>query len=226
MKKLLLSVALIASTLFPLAAHALDFEVGAGVARYTTRGNMMWYQEGFPHTLDLNAPAFEAGLADNFYQNGRFGIDWHASYVYMGNVHSDAIATPVDSNYDKVNKTCFGECYAMSRYVANGHNQGIKLTIEPNYTYMGWRFGLEAGAYIFRPTWHATVYDVPPCKTCEPQTLNVASDSRIQVAPVVGVSIGRGGFSVAALHYFNKTRGDPTFPIWKSTTTLMLKYRF
>lgn len=116
--------------------------------------------------------------------------------------------------------------YGMTITHANGHNHGIKLTLEPNYTYMGWRFGVEAGAYIFRPTWHATIYNVPPCKGCEPQTFNVGSESRIQASPVVGISIGRNGFSLALTHYFNKTRNDPTYAIWKSTTTATLRYRF
>lgn len=210
----------------PASVFAVDIEVGAGVAHYTTRGNMMWYQEGFPHKLDLNAPTLELGLSDNFIQYGRWGVKWRASYVYLGNVHSDAWATPVDSNYNPQTKSCNGECYHMSRYVGNGHNQGIRLTLEPNYTFNGWKFGVEGGAYIYRPTWNATIYDVPPCKGCEGQTLHSRSPHNIQFAPVIGASISHGPFSVSYMHYFNKTRNDPGYAIWKHTDTVTLRYRF
>ncbi|MEN7526989.1 hypothetical protein [Cupriavidus sp. DL-D2] len=224
-KGLILAVlaSLIAST---TTVQAVDFEIGAGVAQYTTRGDGTWYQDGFAHKLELRAPAVEIGLTDTFVTRGRWGLDWHVGGVYLGNVHSDAWATPLDSNYSAQTKSCVGECYHMSRYVANGHSIGAKLTLEPTYTFNGWRFGVEAGAYVYRPTWHATIYDVPPCKACQGQTLTASSPSTIQFAPVVGVSIGRNGFSLALMHYFNKTRNDPQFAIWKSTSTLMLKYRF
>jgi hypothetical protein len=219
MKKFLFCTALIALMLFPLAAHALDIEVGAGMAKYETRGDMMWYQEGLQHKLDLKAPAFEVGLADNFYQRGGFGLDWHAGYVYLGNVHSDAYAT-ADQNYSRFTKSCIGACWYKNRFVGNGHSQGIKLTLEPNYTYMGWRVGFEAGLFAYVRTWDVNVY------TEQGQTLNTTSDRKVRVAPVVGFNVGRGGFSVALLHYFNKTYGDPMYSLWSSTTTVTLRYRF
>src|SRR6185369_17668114 len=85
MKKLGLILAFV-----PASVFAVDFEIGAGIAHTTTRGNGMWYQDGFPHKLDLNAPTLEIGLSDNFIQRGRWGANWRASYIYLGNVHSDA----------------------------------------------------------------------------------------------------------------------------------------
>lgn len=203
---------------FATAAQAVDFEIGAGAAHYTPRGNMMWYQEGLPHKLDLNAPVYEAGLVDTAWSHGRWSLDWRATFVYVGSVHSDAIAT-YDDNYDKATQGCIGTCAALDRYMTTGHKTGIRLTLQPTYTYNGWRFGVESGVYIYRPTFHANVYT--------PETvINVSGTTRIQFAPVVGVSVGRGPWSVAYMHYFSKTLQDPYYAIWRATDTITLRYRF
>lgn len=216
----------IASALLPCVASAVTVEIGAGAARYEARGNMMWYQEGLPHSLDLNAPALEIGLTGNVIERGRWGLDWHAGYAYMGNVHSDAIATPDDRNYSKATKSCVGECIAHSRFVGNGHVQGLKLTLEPTYTYNGIRFGIEAGAYVYRPTWNVTVYNWVPAKGAEPQTIHANGSRSIGVSPVAGASVGFKNFSVSYLHYFNTGSGAPFHSLWKGMDTITLRYRF
>lgn len=219
-------LAVIAAALLPCVASAVTVEVGAGVAHYEARGNMMWYQEGLPHRLELNAPAFELGLTGTLLERGRWGLDWHAGYAYMGTAHSDALATPDDRNYSKATKSCVGECIAHSRFVGNGHVHGIKLTLEPTYTYNGIRFGIEAGAYVYRPTWNVTVYNWIPEKGAEPQTITAAGNRHVGVTPVAGVSIGYGNLSVSFLHYFNTGSGAPFHSLWNGTSTLMLRYKF
>jgi hypothetical protein len=220
MKKFLFGTALIALMLFSAVARAVDFEVGGGIAHYTTRGDMMWYQEGLPHKLDLNAPVIEAGLSGNVVQQGRWGLDWRALWVYVGNVSSSAIAT-YDDNYDKRTKSCIGQCKALDLYTGNGHMNGLRLTLEPNYTWNGWKFGAETGVYIYRPTWHAHTYD-------KDGSWHTPKDYQapIQFAPVVGASVSRGPWSLAYMHYFSKTNRDPYYAIWKATDTLTLRYRF
>lgn len=214
MKRLLLYLFLLVAPV----AHAVDLEIGAGVAHYTPRGDMMWYQEGLPHKLDLTAPALEIGLADTFWQSGAWSVDWRASYVYIGSMHSDAIATD-DANYDKGTKSCIGVCTEQDRYMTTGHMSGLRLTLQPTYTYNGWRFGIEGGAYIYKPTFHANVY--------RPDYVgHVSYDSGWQVAPVVGASIGRGPWSLAYLHYFSKTLHDPTYAFWRATDAVTLRFRF
>lgn len=202
-------------------AMAVDLEIGAGVARYTTRGDMMWYQEGFPHKLDLNAPTLEIGLHGNAYQHGQWGLDWRTSYVYVGNVHSDAMAVS-DDNYSRHTKSCIGPCKRADRFVTNGHMSGIRLTIEPTYTYNGWKFGVEGGVYVYRPTFHASIYDGDG----GPGQWHSNYKPPIQVAPVVGLEVSRGPFSLAYMHYFSRTLRDPYYAIWKATDTVTLRYRF
>lgn len=205
----------------PACAHAVDLEIGAGAAHYTPRGDMMWYQEGFPHKLGLTAPALEIGLHGNAWTSGRWGVDWRATYVYVGNVHTDAMAVS-DDNYSKATKSCIGPCKRADRFVTNGHMSGVRLTIEPTYTYNGWKFGIEGGVYVYRPTFHASIYDGDG----GPGQWHSDYKPPIQAAPVVGLEIGRGAVSVAYMHYFSKTLRDPYYAMWKATDTLTLRYRF
>lgn len=208
------------------AAQAVDFEVGAGAAHYVPRGNMMWYQDGFPHTLDLNAPAIEAGLVGNVLERGRFGLDWRVTYVYLGTVRSDAIATD-DANYDKVVRGCHGRCTLQNRFHGSGRSQGVKLTLTPTYTWNGWKIGLEAGAFVHQNRWNVAI-DFRPYYASYNTTFSydLHTERKWTVAPVVGLSVGRGPFSVAATYYFNKSRGDDVHTLWQGVAVATIRYRF
>jgi hypothetical protein len=54
------------------------------------------------------------------------------------------------------------------------------------------------------------------------------SDAYWAVAPVVGVSVGYGRFSVAARHYFTglNSRNRNVPPLWNDITTVELKVKF
>lgn len=144
----------------------------------------------------------------------------------MGNVHSNAIATPDDKNYSAITKSCVGECIAHSNFVGNGNVQGMKLTLEPNYTYNGWRVGVEAGVFAFRPAWDVTVYNWVPEKGADSQTINASGERNVRVSPVVGASIGRDGLSLAYTYYFNIGSGAPFHSLWKSAHVVTIRYRF
>lgn len=217
---LIIAAVIAALSIASNAAHSADFEVGAGFAKYTTRGDMMWYQEGNPHALDMTAPAIEFGFTGNVVTRGRWGLDWHAGYAYLGNAHSDARAT-ADHNYSKTTKSCIGQCEYLNRFVTNGHSQGLRLTLEPNYTFNGYRVGVEAGIFAYIHTFNANVWNQ------QDEFLgNWSSDHKVRFAPVVGASIGRGPFSVAWTHYFNKTYNDPMYAIWRGTDVVTLRYKF
>lgn len=207
--------------LAPAMASAVEIEIGAGAARYTTRGDMMWYQEGFPHRLDLRAPTFEVGLTGNALQYGRWGLDWRASWVYVGNMQTESLAVS-DDNYSRHTKSCIGECKRADKFVTNGHMNGIRLTLEPTYTYNGWKFGVEGGLYIYRPTFHANIYDGDG----GPGQWHSNYRPPIQYSPVVGLEVAYRNFSVAYMHYFSRTLRDPYYAAWKATDTITVRYRF
>lgn len=218
---------LLCLTLFAQLAQAVDFEVGAGWARYAARGNMMWYQEGMPHQLDLDAPVLEAGLAGNILGYGRFGLDWHAGYVYVGDARSSAIATS-DQNYNKAIKGCAApRCDFQSRFDGHGGIQGARLTLEPFYRYGHWRFGAEVGALVYRPRWNVTVYN-RPIETDYQTThaFHVKGDTAIRVSPALGASVGYDRLSLHYMMYLNASSGAPYHSLSTTVHTLTLRYRF
>lgn len=223
MKSLILAFAFLFSTL----AHAVDIEIGAGVASFRDQGDGTWYQEGLPHKLHLTTPAFELGLTDDLYRGDKFGIAWHAGYVFLGQVRTDAVATPDDANYSLQTKSCIGECLAHSNFTGRGYSHGVKLTLEPYYVYNGWRFGIEGGAYISRNVWKVTIYDRVGFKGDTPYTVYTNDDSGWDTYPVAGVSIGRGNFDVSYRIYWNRSKKGTINPaIWRRADTITLRYRF
>lgn len=214
-----------------ISAQAARVEIGAGEATYNTIGNGIWYQDGFEHTLNLKSRTFLIGLRGELTSS----ITWHADYVNLGRASVDSWDTPVDANYNvSTENHCNGKCLPLVHVLGSGTVQGLALTLEPHTTRRGLRFGIEAGPFLFFPTWNMTV---PNWQAATGAATNVQweasggglysnSDYRPQIGAVIGVSVERGVWGLRYRHYFDKTNGG-TFPaIWKSTDTLMVTYQF
>ncbi len=223
MKRLALAAC---AALLPLAAHAVDFEVAAGASIYSTIGNMTWYQEGLPHKLDLEFPAFQVGATGAILP----WLDWHADYVWLGRVRSDAIATPDDANYDPATRSCRGPCIAHSRFVGNGMVQGFAATLEPHVDYRGWRFSASAGPFLYRANWDVTVYDWIASPQDTPHTIHAHHVPDWQLGYVAGVGISRGNLTLQYQRFFDQPRSNEAagnFPVlWRHTDMLSLRWRF
>lgn len=208
------------------AAHAVDFEMAVGASKYSDVGNMTWYQEGLPHDLRLVTPAIQVGATGAITS----WLDWHAGYAYLGQVKTDAIATPDDANYDPVAKQCRGECIAHSRFMRSGDVHGIYLTLEPHVDYKGWRFGVHAGPFLHVSRWKMRVDNWIPAVGHEPRTIEVSHKSKIGLGAVVGVSMSRGNWSVQYQRFYDKPKSDEPNgdfpPIWRHTDMLSVRYRF
>jgi hypothetical protein len=217
--------------LAPLTAHAWQFEAGAGTATYSTLANGIWYQEGLPHRMSMSPPAFTAGLTGALYERRNVSLNWHADYVFLGHVHTDAIAT-TDANYSLASKSCIGPCTSQSRFVGDGNINGFTFTLEPTYKAGNWRFGFEAGAFLFRPTWHETLYvsnNVNVQGQANGQVIHANYRPSWEVRPMVGASVGYGNFSVSYRYfrdgtYFNASNPYPG--VWRGTHLLSLMYKF
>ena len=225
MKKLVVGALLAA----PFAVQAMGFEAELGGASFTDRGDGFWYQEAFPYDLRLKTPVISAGIRQDLYQAGQYGVAFHANYVYMGKVHTEALAVADDANYNIQTKACNGECLPLAKWHGTGFSHGLRLTLEPYAYVYGWRVGIEAGYYISKNFWRMEIHDWQPSRNVAPQNLNVYDDGSWRAYPTFGVSIGRGNFDVVLRHYRNQSRTDPVykFPaIWSKTTTLTVRYRF
>jgi hypothetical protein len=221
MKRLLLILSLLAPT-----AHAVDLELAVGASHYKEMPNGFWYQEGLPHTLDLTSAAAQVGATGAILP----WLDWHADYVWLGRVKSDAIATPDDANYNPQTHSCRGECIARSRFVGNGFVHGVALTLEPHFDYQGWRFGVSAGPFIYRAAWNETVYDWVGSPSDQPHTISVNQRQKWNVGKVIGVSVSRGPITLQYQRFFDQPRSDEAhgdFPgLWRHTDMVSIKYRW
>lgn len=218
------------------SAHAdsitdyVRLEFGAGVSRYSTQGDNIWYQQGMSHSLGLSAPVLSAGFTGPLWQRESWGVDWHVNYVSLGHVSSQCECTPDDANYDTQTHHLRPVQHAVpnANFVGNGNAQGIAITLEPYVKYRGWRFGLEGGLFPYRPAWNMSIYNWQGDTSIAPQTLHVDTPHAWQLGKVVGISVGRGPFSVVYQHYILPTRFDAAHSpaIWKGADVIMVKYRY
>lgn len=207
----------------------VHLELGAGAAWYGTKGDGTWYQQGMPHSLGLSAPALLAGFTGPLWQRESWGIDWHVNYVYLGHVESDCVCTPMDQNYSPVTHQKLNLYNVQdAQFVGNGNAQGIALTLEPYFRYRGWRVGVEAGLFPYRPSWDEMIYNWAPGPGIATSTITARTPHAVQIGKIVGISVGRGPLSISYQHYFLPTRFDDAHSpaIWKGADVLMVKYRF
>lgn len=210
------------------AESFFQIEAGIGGSAYQRGPDGLWIQDGFEHDLHLTAPAIEAGLTGNIYQASRWGVSWHADYVWLATVHTQGLATPSDANYNLQTKSCNGSCWPMANYLGSGHNSGFILTLEPHYDYAGWRFGVEAGPYLFKNTWSVDVQGWRSTPDAAPENIHVENKAQWKLGYVVGASVGYKNFRLNYQYFANKegvTASNPYPPVWSGTHVLLIKYR-
>lgn len=200
----------------------VHLELGVGVSTYRDQGNGIWYQQGFPYSLSLTAPAVEGGLTGDVLQREHWGVAWHTDYIYLGSVHTNAIAT-TDANYDAQTQSCRGTCAAQTRFTGHGNVSGVALTLEPHYDWHGFRLGVEGGPFLFLPSWTESLTPATPVPGIGATTVHASA--RIKVGEVVGVTVAYKHLSVSLEHFFDKDQ-DVYTPVWSSTNLVMATWRF
>jgi hypothetical protein len=229
MKRIIAAAVIAASC---VSAHAQDwfqYEAGIGASAYSKGPDGYWYQAGFAHNLQLTAPAVEVGFTGDLYNGGAWGVAYHADYAWLGAVHTDAQAVPLDANYNLATKGCNGACLPLARFQGSGHEAGFLLTLEPYYYVGKWRVGVEAGPFLHKTVWSEDVSNVTYSidQQAAPISIHVASSDGWRVGAVIGASVSYDNFTLAYQHFFTKTTGaNPAPAIWHSVDTLLLKYRY
>lgn len=223
-------------TLASVAAHAdsisdyVHLELGAGVAHYDKMPDNTWYQQGMQHSLGLSAPVLMAGLTGPLYTRESWGVDWHVNYVSLGHVSSQCECTPIDANYNTQTHSLVANPVNVpnANFVGNGNAQGVALMLEPYFRYRGFRVGMQAGLFPYRPDWAVDVYNWSVVPGAATQTLHVETPHGIQIGKVVGVTLQRGNFGISYQHYILPTRYDDAHApaIWKGADVLMLTYKY
>ncbi|USE78821.1 hypothetical protein NDR89_19475 [Cupriavidus gilardii] len=133
---------------------------------FTPLGEGMYFQSGMRHNLNLRFPAARlTGSFDAIPHQPRSwlpGVSANLSYMHFGRaaMWSDAAPDEADypdgiGGYNPHTKQCNGECGPIRHFNSSGSLHAVALTLEPYYTYNGWRFGIEAGPALYRGTWKA-----------------------------------------------------------------------
>lgn len=210
-----------------LPAAAVQFEMGVGASMSPDRGDGYWYQEAFPHKMQMAAPSFEVGITGDAWQRGRYGLAWHADWAWLGTIHTSAEATPSDANYNLKTKSCNGPCWPMSTFNGSGHDQGFLFTLEPYVMVGGYRLAVEAGPYLHKSVWSVTVPNWRPTEDATPRSITVENQNKWRWGSVIGASVSKGNFTLSYQYFANRDPlSDDTGAVWASTQMVTLKYRF
>ena len=215
-------LAAIACLLWAVPAHALTFELGAGLRQYQAAPNGIWYQRGFGYNLHLTGPVISFGVIGQIRPWLRYGV----RYLDLGSESTNSIDTPSDANYNGMNG-CVGRCWPLANFVGHGEVQGVALTLQPQYRIAPRLYSfVEGGAWLYRPTWGVTVYDWRPAPTASPQTISVQHHALMQVGWTLGAGVRYGRTSLAMDVYDTQTTGDQWTSISRTAWTLMIRQEF
>ena len=218
---------IVISAISMYAAHAnadsitdyVQAEVGAGYARMGNIGDGTWQQWGTPGDhVDMNAPAITVGLTGTAWSHGRWSLDWHADYVYLGTVTASCNCV-ADDEYNPHTHQLINRNAPTNYFDGQGHTQGVALTLAPGYSFGNhWRVALEAGGWAYWQTWHE--YDNTPWGPD-----NASHVTHVQFSPVAGASIEYKSFALSYRHYFMSQQWNPSPAISTSANVLAVTYR-
>lgn len=179
MKRVLLVVLLAACT-----ATAGEFDVSAGASKFPKYGNGIWYQEAFPHTLEVSGrPSLGFGFSESLLPNVRGRV----AYTFVGRVTTDALAVGDDNNYDFAANKCKTPCLPLGRWRGSGEVHSVSATLAP---YITTRYGdlfVEGGVTAYKPSWKMTVDNWTMRFGDTPITINVSCVSKVRLGSTFGL---------------------------------------
>jgi hypothetical protein len=205
-------------------AQAMEFEAAVGATYMKPLPNGTWYQEGFPYSMQRSRPAWFIGVSHQIAEHWRIHVD----YVDLGVYHVDAIATPVDSNYNAATRSCNGDCVARSRFISSGSANGIRVPIEYFKKLSDDReWNISAGPYFTREPWRVTVLDWKQVATDPGITIHVENAARLRVAAFIGAGYKFDKHWEARVDLY-AVRGykDNVPAVWQTITAGTLVYHF
>lgn len=204
-------------------SNASEITVGVGQSLYLDRGNGIWYQNGFQHDLDLKSNVWSITVSDNITD----GLDWDVGFISLGTVHSNAIATPSDANYNGATGSCVGKCWPLSNFVGEGKSSGFTLDLSP-FTYVhGFKIAGYLGLYVNRSTWGETVYNWEATEDGERHTITANAKPEWKAQFHGGFSVKCGNVSVRYSYFKNPIGQLPDYiSIWRATQSVTVNWTF
>lgn len=195
--------------LAPSLAGAVTLEAGVGIAHSVDIGDGVWQQQGVEHSTErLNSPALLVGITGRVIEH----LDWHADYVYAGEISASCLCVD-DAHYNP--RTHVASAQGTIPFNGHGHTQGVMLTLEPHTTWRGFRFGFEAGPWLYWSTWHESRND-----PVYPTEIDMSHITRPQLGAVAGVSIGQRDWKISYRYFYQRQQWNP-FPALQQGTHLV-----
>jgi hypothetical protein len=218
--------ALVVFTCAALARHAhadsisdyVQVELGQGITYTHDLGDGTWYQQGVPHTENLWARAYLAGLTGPVITRGPWDVRWHLDYQYFGE-QSATCECVTDAQYVRTAHTATVPGYIP--FSSFGHVQGVSLTADTGYTWHGYRFSFEIGPWVFWDTWH--VHRVDPA---QPGVDDLSHKTVAQLGGVAGFGIGTGATRLSFRYYYEPIKANPYPGIANGTYMLIFTHQF
>lgn len=212
------------------AATTFELSAGQGYAQAQSDGN--WYQQRFPHELNLESPAVSIGMRTDLSPR----IALHAGAYWFGENSSHAMAVTHDDLYAKNSVSgCHAECPRLATFQGRGNTWGLHALVE-FHTTGATQFGFMAGPILYHTKWTETIPDwFPTTPTGSGGFTSGAvhplhlKESRWVLSGAVGVRASRGRGFVEVVHYLDgKTASEEHYfpPIWKSHTAARVGISF
>ena len=149
---IIMGVVFAAMLVYSIPNHAAEFEIGVGQTQFTPSDAGIWWQRGLPHHIETESRSLELGITDKFTDSLR----WRASYLYLGEVNTWAVAT---TDKDYTGGGCRANpCEANNTYIGRGVVEGFKFSLAHEWVVgNNVKLFLEGGVYAFLARFHMTV---------------------------------------------------------------------
>jgi hypothetical protein len=218
MKFLILALTLCFSTV----SFAGNIEVSVGVTQFTQQTNGFWYQEGFPHKLQLTSPAASVKYYTDI-DSGRLQLG--VGYHFLGKAKSSALATASDENYNSNTHACNGPCWPMSHWYGSGSIHGVSASVRMYDKSLSWF--IEGGVMASRATWSVYIPDLLNCATCTPYPFTATHTPRIAIDPMLAIGYTKGNWVMQLSIVPTHAPGDQYPAIFKGASPqLLIGYKF
>lgn len=203
------------------SAYAFDYsyELSGGWSKLGKGPNGTWYQEPFPHKIELQSPSMSFGIIYNKDEDSY----WRSGYTYLGRGRSAAVATASDDNYapDKPPTYCNGPCWDMSHWYGRGVVQGLYTGYVKYTRVYGVKVEGEVGAFVYAATWTQTIPDWKRCEACAPEYLQVKHKTMPYATPYVAIGVE----NVWVTYYHRiQAQGDKWPAVYRGPT-IKVEYR-
>lgn len=195
-------------------------EVGIGDTFMRAQQDGVYYQNGFPHRLNMHSPAVDLAYANYVLPWMRYRV----GYQYLGRVTSNAWVVNSDWAYGAYGAGAMQHVAGLKMYNMTGVGtvQELYVTLAPEYKFEDYAFFIEAGPTLYKPTWKVTWIQ-------QGQVFNYAwHNSQIEVGVMASIGVRYNHTSlVLTMQPWIKTHGDEYPALYNGrATTLWLKQEF